>query len=106
MRMIQTGDGFCFAVEAFAYFSAASEMSRKNFYRDDAIEARIAGAVHLAHPARANRAGNFVRAEFCAGGEHHLFSFAAQFRTMDMGSTSVCFTSVLIRNRWPSRLTS
>ena len=37
---------------------------------------------------------------------HHLFSFAIQFSTMDMGAVSASFTGVMIRNRWPSRLTS
>ena|SRR5215471_9782888 len=40
------------------------------------------------------------------GGRGHLFSFAGQLRMMDTGCVSACLTSVLIRNRWPSRLTS
>ena len=106
VRMVQAGDGFCFAVEALAQFGAVGEMSGKNLDGDDAIEARIAGLVHFAHSARADRGDNFVRAEFCASGEHYLFSFAAQFKTTVIGSTSASLTSVLIRNRWPSLLTS
>ena len=104
--MVQAGNRFGFAVESLAQLRAAGEMRGQNFDRDDAIEARIAGAVHLAHSSRTDRGENFVRTEFCAGGKHHLFNFAAQFRTTVMGSTSVCFTSVLIRNRCPSRVTS
>jgi hypothetical protein len=39
-----------------------------------------------------------------------LFSFAVQFKTTDIGCVpvwvSACFTGVMIRNRWPSRVTS
>jgi hypothetical protein len=38
--------------------------------------------------------------------ETHLFSFAAQFKTMDMGAVSACFSCVRIKKRWPSRVTS
>ena len=59
--MIQAGDGFCFAVEALAQFRAVGEMSGKNLDGDDAVEARIAGLVHLAHSARTDCGENFVR---------------------------------------------
>jgi hypothetical protein len=49
---------------------------------------------------------NLIRAEFCSRRECHLFSFAVQFNTMDIGALSACLTCVLIRNRCPSRLTS
>jgi hypothetical protein len=58
--MIQAGDGFCFAVEALAQIRAVGEMSGQNFYRDNSVEAGIAGPVHLAHPARTDRGENFV----------------------------------------------
>ena len=58
--MIQAGDGFCFALEALAQFSAVCEMRGQNFDGDDSIEARIAGFVHLAHSARTDRGENFV----------------------------------------------
>jgi hypothetical protein len=44
--------------------------------------------------------------EFASRCEHHFFNFAVQLRTMDIGVILACFTGVLIRNRWPSRLTS
>ncbi len=58
--MVQTGDGFCFALEALAQFRAASEMSGQNIYRDGSIEAGIAGFVHLAHSARTNGGEDFI----------------------------------------------
>ena len=36
------------------------KMRRQNFDGDDAVQARVAGAVHLAHPARANGGEDFV----------------------------------------------
>ena len=42
---------------------------RQNLQRDVAIELRIAGAVHLAHSAGAERRHDFIRAETRAGGE-------------------------------------
>ena len=46
------------------------------------------------------------RSEAHAGRQHHLFNFAVQLSTTDIGALSACFTCVLIRNRCPSRLTS
>ena len=61
VRMVQAGDGLCFALKALAQFSAACEMRGQNFYRDGSVEAGIAGFVHLAHSARTDRGENFVR---------------------------------------------
>ncbi len=61
MRMIQAGDGFCFALEALAQFGAAREMRGQNFDRDDAIEARVTRFVHFSHSARADGGENFIR---------------------------------------------
>ena len=36
----------------------------------------------------------------------YLFSFAVQFRTMDIGVVSACLSCVRIKKRWPSRVTS
>ena len=60
VRMIQAGDGFRFALEPLAQFRAISEMRGQNFDRDGSIEARIAGFIHFAHSARADRGENFV----------------------------------------------
>jgi hypothetical protein len=58
--MIQAGDGFGLALESLAQFRAAGEMSRQNFNRNDAIEAGIPGAIHLAHSARTDSGEYFV----------------------------------------------
>ena len=64
--MIQRRDSARFALESFA------ELGLGNLDRDDAIEARVAGLVHLAHAARADGRKDFVRAEFFAGRERHV----------------------------------
>ena len=49
-----------FALKSFAQFRAVREMRGQNFYRDNTIEARVAGFIHFAHSARTNRGENFV----------------------------------------------
>ena len=51
VRMIQAGDGFCFALKALLANGICGKVSRKNFDRNGAVEARIARAIHLAHSA-------------------------------------------------------
>src|ERR1700722_14949728 len=48
-------------------------MRGQNFDSDDAVETGVAGAVNLSHAAGAERAGDFVRAEFIAGIQHATF---------------------------------
>ena len=42
-----------------------------DFDRDSPAKTRVAGAVHRAHPAGADRAEDFVRTEAIAGGQPH-----------------------------------
>jgi hypothetical protein len=58
--MIQAGDGARFTLESFAQFGTIRKMRRQNFDGDDAIESRVAGAVHLTHPAGAYAGEDFV----------------------------------------------
>ena len=60
VRMIQTGDSLCFALESLAQFSSVGEMSRKNFDGNDSIETRIAGFINLTHSTRTDRGENFI----------------------------------------------
>ena len=60
VRMIQTRDGFCFALEALAQFSSVSKMSGKNLNGDNAVKPSVAGAINLAHPARTDSGEDFV----------------------------------------------
>jgi hypothetical protein len=78
VRMIQAGDGFGFAVKTFAQLGTVGEMSGKNLDGDDALEARVAGFVHLSHSARTDGGENFIRSEFGARVQGHFFSPAVQ----------------------------
>ncbi len=79
------------------------KISVKNEWRSSLVSCtRYASPI----PARTKRPDNFIRPEFASRCQRHLFILPAQFRTMDMGVVSACFTSVLIKNRCPSRLTS
>ena len=63
--VIQGSDRAGFRLEALA------EAFRRNFDGDIAAKARVVGAIHLAHPARADGREDLVRAEFVAGGKRH-----------------------------------
>jgi hypothetical protein len=58
--MIQAGNGARFTLESFAQFGTIRKMRWQNFDGDDAVETRVAGAVHLAHSARANAGEDFI----------------------------------------------
>jgi hypothetical protein len=62
VRVIERGDRACLALEALAQLGRGREMGRKHLDRHVAPEARIAGAVDLAHAAGAERAEDLVRA--------------------------------------------
>src|SRR5437879_2338571 len=93
-----------FAVEPFAQLSTTRKMIGQNLDRDDAIEANIAGAIHLTHPARTNSRQDFIWSEFGAGGETHFFNPAVQFCRSVIGELASS-NAVLIRTR-PSPDTS
>src|SRR6266404_2498739 len=73
VRMIQAGNSARFALESFAQFGTIRKMRRQNFDGDDAVEPRVARAVHLTHPARADRGENFIWAESSSGRHAHYF---------------------------------
>ena len=62
--MIQAGNRLCFALESLAQFGTIRKMRRQNFDGDSSIEARVAGFVNLAHPARTDGGEDFVGADF------------------------------------------
>ena len=73
VRMVERGDGARLALEAGARIGIASDLGRQDLDRDRAIEARVAGSVDLAHAARADLGGHFIRAEASARTERHSF---------------------------------
>jgi hypothetical protein len=63
MRVLQRRDRLRLAIEALLRRRVVRPLGRQHFDRDDAIEARVAGFVDLAHAARAEGAENLVGAE-------------------------------------------
>jgi hypothetical protein len=61
---------------------------------DDAIKARVAGLVHLTHPARANGREDFVRTESFACGKRHLLDLR-QFTDQELDCARMTHTEVI-----------
>jgi hypothetical protein len=59
--------------EATAAVLVTDAVRRQHFDRDFAIQSRIAGAIHLAHPTCADEGQDLVRPECRTGRERHLF---------------------------------
>ena len=90
MRMVQRGNSARFAFEAGAQIFAFGDVFGQNLDRDGAVEPGVAGFVHLAHAAGAERGENLVRAEFVASVEGHLsesdkFSRSGGGQVLDRG---------------------
>jgi hypothetical protein len=69
VRVGQAGDRLRLALEARAARGIRREGWRQDFDRDEALEARVARLVHLAHPARAEARDDLVGAETRSGRE-------------------------------------
>ena len=69
--MVQGRGGEGFLLEAAQPVGIARESLRQDLDGHLAFEARVAGAVDLAHAARAQQRDNFVRSEFRARGQVH-----------------------------------
>jgi hypothetical protein len=67
VRMIQSRYHSSFALETLR------ELRLRRLYRHDAVEPRISSLPYLAHAARADVRKYFVRAEFVAYRQPHLF---------------------------------
>jgi putative ABC transport system permease protein len=61
VRMVQRRDDAGFAVEALERLGIVCQAGGQDLDRDVAIESSIPGAIDLAHPAGADRRGDFVR---------------------------------------------
>jgi hypothetical protein len=71
VRMCQRGGGARFVHETFPQQGIAGGLVANHLDRDDPIEATIARAVDLAHPAGADGRQNLVWAELSTNLEHH-----------------------------------
>ncbi len=72
VRMIELRERPRVALEALAELRVAGKGIAQELERDDAAEARVAGLVHLAHAAEADRRLDFVRAETSSWGPGHV----------------------------------
>ena len=72
--VVELGDGAGLALEAGAELRAGRQVGGQHLDRHVAAQAGVVGAVDLAHPARADRGDDLVRAEPRAGGERHPIS--------------------------------
>ncbi len=70
--MIQRRERLGFAREAREALGIVRKGLGKDLDRDVAIQPRIEGAVHLAHPALADLGGNFIRTETGARKQGHV----------------------------------
>ena len=71
MWMIQMGDGFCFSFEALLVHRVAAELGGENLNGYCAVQPRIARAIYLSHPTRAQRRKDFVGPKSCCRGQRH-----------------------------------
>jgi hypothetical protein len=69
--MIEAGDGFGFALEALFANGIRGELRGENLDGDGAVQPRILGAVHLSHPARAERDADLIGTKLCTRSERH-----------------------------------
>ena len=69
--MVETGDGLGLAIEPLADLGADVSAPGDNLDRDRSIQPHIAGAIHLAHAALAQRLDDFVRTETRARRKDH-----------------------------------
>src|SRR5262249_5072585 len=63
MRMIELRNEARFTIEALAKLQIGGELGGKDFDRDNPIQARIVGAIDLAHSAGCEEALDFIRTE-------------------------------------------
>ena len=71
VRMVQRGQHLGFAPEPREPIRIERERFGQDLQRDVAIQLCVARAIHLAHPACAERRLNFVGTELCARRQRH-----------------------------------
>ena len=71
MRVVQAGDGLRLALEPLFEIGVGGDMLRQHLDGDGAVQAGVAGFVHLTHAARANGREDLVGAERGAGCKRH-----------------------------------
>ena len=92
VRVVELGQELCFALESGETLFVLGECGWQDFDRDLALEARVRGAVDLAHPSFAELGGDLVGAESLA--DHSNSS-------SQMSESRISFSTESVR---PSRL--
>jgi hypothetical protein len=72
VRVIQARNRACFFFEPAQPIGIRGELGGQDLDRDIATEPAVPRAVHLTHPARAERSDHFVRSDRRSGGQTHL----------------------------------
>src|SRR5947207_10150089 len=80
VRMIEARHRASLSLESLTDLGVIRQMGRQNFDRNGPIKACVFRAVHLAHPARAERCEDFVWAEPGARGKSHACATALYVR--------------------------
>jgi len=73
VRMVEGGGGAGLLEETAATILVGQATFGQDLDRHLPAEAGVAGAVHLAHAARAKRRYDFVRPKACSGGQDHRY---------------------------------
>ena len=76
--MVQAARRSRFLLEPAAIRRVLGELRRQDLDRDVALQLGIAGPVHLAHPARAQRADDLEPADTMSDGKGHSSEAAAR----------------------------
>ena len=76
--VVEGREDLCLALEAGEAVGVGGECLGQELESHVAAELRVGGAVNLAHPARAERRDDLVRAEAGAGGERHAATLPRQ----------------------------
>src|SRR5262245_23989609 len=103
--MIERGDALRFTLEARAALGVRRGRFWENLDRDQTIQFRVAGAIDLPHSTCADGKLDLIRPESSACSRIHFFKAAVQFKISVIG-VGASSTTVRIRKRWPSGLTT
>ncbi len=72
VRVVERGEHLRFALEARQALRIGGKHLGQDLQGDVPPEPRVAGAIHLAHPTRAERTDDFVKANALASGQCHV----------------------------------
>ena len=104
--MVQRGERLRLAREPGETIRVEREELRQDLDRDVAIQLRVAGAIHLAHSARAKQGDDLIRPQARSLCQAHGVMAACQLRRIVTDALAGSWVAVPTRNRRPSDDTS